>query len=173
MQKLADFEEVLPKLQKIELFSDFSGKSQKELKIMRLIYENLKIKDFTAGETIIQEGSKGDLFYILYSGSVQVLQSTFEGDQIALANLNSTMNIFFGESALISDDVRTATIVATTDCRTITLSKKAFTTICEEEPLFGYKVLLHLAQRMISTIHSSNMDKATLYEALYNEIANS
>ncbi|MBE6355122.1 cyclic nucleotide-binding domain-containing protein [Treponema sp.] len=172
MQKLASFEEVLPKLLNIELFSDFNKNSERDRKIMQLVYENLRLKEFSAGDIIIKEGSKGDLFYILYSGSVQVLQSTFEGDQIALANLNSSMNVFFGESALISDDVRTATIAATTACRTITLSKKAFTAICEEEPLFGYRVLLHLSQRMLSTIRSGNVDKATLYEALYNEIAN-
>ena len=97
-------------------------------------------------------------------------EKTPAGDHIALADLTSDMNIFFGETALISDDPRTATVSALTDCRCIALSSTKFLSVCDKEPLLGYRVLLKLAQRMAKTIRDTNSDKATLYEALFNEI---
>ena len=165
-----NFETILPKLIKIELFSDFSAEDENDRRILKLVYENLTIKNFKKGDVIIREGDYGDLFYILYSGEVQVQRNTPAGDVIALANLNSEQNIFFGETALISDDTRSATVRATKDCSCIILSSKKFLAICDKEPLLGYRVLLHLAKRMSQTIRNTNSDKATLYEALFSEI---
>lgn len=166
------FEEVLPKLLNIELFSDFSASDENDRRIMKLVYENLSFKEFKKGDIIIKEGDYGDSFYILYKGSVSVYRDTPAGDQIALAKLNESMNIFFGETALISDDPRTATVTADTPCVTVVLSSKKFIDLCDKEPLLGYRVLLHLARRMSQTIKNTNSDKVALYEALYNEIAN-
>lgn len=167
-----NFETVLPKLLKIELFSDFNVNKENDYHALKLVYENLVLKHYKKGDIIIKEGDYGDLFFILYSGSVQIFRNTPAGDKIALANLTSDMNIFFGETALISKDTRSATVVATSDCTTIALSGKKFIESCEKEPILGYKVLLQLAKRMSHTIRNTNSDKAALYEALFNEIEN-
>lgn len=167
-----NFETVLPRLLKIELFSDFKADNENDCRIMNAVYENMTLKNFKTGEIILKEGDYGDLFFILYAGSVQVMRNTPAGDKIALANLTSDMNIFFGETALISKDTRSATVIATSDCKVIALSSKKFLALCEKEPLLGYRVLLHLARRMSQTIRNTNSDKAALYEALFNEIEN-
>lgn len=164
------FEVVLPKLINIELFSDFNIENEHDCKIMRQIYEILELKEYKEGDIIIKEGDYGDTFYILYKGSVQILRNTPAGDKIALANLNSEENFFFGETALISDDPRSATVKASSDCTTITLSSKKFLEVCDKEPLLGYRVILHIARRMSQTIRATNNDKAALYEALFSEI---
>lgn len=165
-----EFEKVLPKLVKIQLFSDFKLDNENDCRILKLVYENLTLKNFSKGDIIIKEGAYGDSFYILYSGSVQVLRNTPAGDKIALANLNADQNIFFGETALISKDTRSATVKASTDCTVVVLSSKKFIELCDKEPLLGYRVIIQLARRMAKTIRDTNTDKATLYEALFNEI---
>lgn len=165
-----DFEKVIPKLINIELFSDFNIDDENDKRILKIVYDNMTIQNFKKGEIIIKEGDYGDLFYILYSGAVQVQRATPAGDTIALANLKSDQGIFFGETALISNDTRSATVKATEDCRCITLSSKKFIAVCDKEPLLGYRVLLHLAKRMSQTLRNTNSDKATLYEALFSEI---
>lgn len=167
-----DFETVLPKILNIELFSDFKADDENDRRVLKIVYENMVLKHYKKGDVIIKEGDYGDLFFILYSGSVQVLRDTPAGDKIALANLSSDMNIFFGETALISKDTRSATVKASTDCTAIALSSKKFLAICDKEPLLGYRVVLHLARRMSQTIRNTNNDKAALYEALFNEIEN-
>lgn len=164
------FEEVLPKLVKIQLFSDFNPDVEDDCRIMKAVYENMSTVTYQKGDVIIKEGQYGDMFYILYSGKVQVCRKTPAGDTIALADLKSEDNVFFGETALISDDPRSATVKALCDTRCITLSSTKFLEICEKEPLLGYRVLLKLAQRMAKTIRDTNSDKATLYEALFSEI---
>ena len=164
------FEEVLPKLVQIQLFSDFNLDDENDIRILRAVYDSMVIENYQKGDVIIEEGKFGDMFYILYKGKVKVFRKTPAGDKIALADLSSDMNIFFGETALISDDPRTATVQASTDCRCIALSSTKFLDVCEKEPLLGYRVLLKLAQRMAKTIRDTNSDKATLYEALFSEI---
>lgn len=165
-----DFEQVVPKLVKLELFSDFSAEKPEDLRILRTVYADLSIKKFKSGEMIIKEGERGDSFFILYTGSVQVQQKTLATDTIALANLNADQGVFFGEAALIGHDVRSASVIALTDCSTIVLSGRKFLDLCEREPIFGYHVTYRIAQRLAATIRKTNRDKTVLYEALLNEV---
>lgn len=167
-----DFDEVLPKLMKVQLFEDFKPDNENDMRILKMVYSDLKVKTFSAGEEIIKEGEQGDIFYILTSGEVQVFRNTMSGDRLALANLSADMGIFFGETALIGTDTRGATVIAKTDCRTCTITGIKFKELCEKEPILGYRVMLCLAKRMSSTIKKTNSDMATLYGALFDEVLN-
>ncbi len=164
------FEDILPKLRKISLFTDFAEDNERNNQILKAVYENIQVRDFAKDEIIIKEGDFGEDFFILYQGSVQIERKTPAGDILALASLSAEMNVFFGETALISNDARTATVKAATACKTIVLTKNNFEKISEKEPVFGYKVVMEIARRMAATIKTTNSDKATLYEALFNEI---
>lgn len=168
-----DFDEVFPKLLKIALFEDFRADDENDKRVLKMLYESTLIRNYKKDEVIIKEGDTGDEFYILTNGSVHISRNTPAGDSIALADLDSSMNIFFGETALISNDTRSATVAALTDCRLLVLSSKKFHEICQKEPVVGYRVLTVLARRMAKTIRDTNRDKATLYEALFNEISDS
>ncbi len=167
---MKDFEEVLPKLVKLRLFSDFDLKNENDRRILKSVYETMSIENFNKGDLIIREGDEGDNFFILYNGSIQVKRTTPAGDSIALADLNHEQNICFGESAIINNGPRSATVVAKTECQCIVLTSKKFNALCEKEPLLGYRVLMVLAKDMAKTISVMNADKAVLYEALFSEI---
>ena len=166
-----NFDDILPKLLKIALFSDFSADNEDDRRVLKMLYEGTLLRNYKKGDVIIKEGDTGDEFYILLNGSVHISRLTPAGDVIALADLNESMNIFFGETALISNDTRSATVQALTDCRLLVLSSKKFHDVCVKEPVVGYRVLTVLARRMAQTIRDTNRDKATLYEALFNEIS--
>lgn len=164
------FEQVLPKLVKIPIFAGFNPDNEEDKRILKIVYENLSVQNFKAGQAIIKEGEAGDVFYILYSGEVLITRQTPAGDVIALATLNSEMNVFFGEMAIISNDTRSATVTAKSDCSTLVLAGQKFLDLCEKEPVLGYRALLVLAQRLTKNVRDCNKDKAILYEALCNEI---
>lgn len=166
-----NIEEVLPRLVKISLFSDFNPDNEEDRNILTELYEIISIKKFKPGEIIIKEGDTGDEFYILYSGSVHISRITPAGDSIALADLNDSMNIFFGETALISNDKRSASVTALDECQVLVMTSKCFHELCNKHPVLGYRVLLKLARRMSNTVSNMNKDKAMLYQALFNEIA--
>ncbi|KAL7486828.1 hypothetical protein ACHAW6_015511 [Cyclotella cf. meneghiniana] len=77
---------------------------------------------FEKGTVIIRQGESGDAFYIIESGTVDVFK-TQNGDE-AVAHLTS--GHFFGEKALISEDVRQATCIASSDVKCLTLTREDF-----------------------------------------------
>jgi CRP-like cAMP-binding protein len=74
------------------------------------IMERLIEKDYTPGENIINQGDKGDFYYIIKSGRVAVIKISKEMKEILLAELAE--GAAFGEEALIRDLPRNATIRA-------------------------------------------------------------
>ena len=72
------FEEVLPKLVQIQLFSDFCIDDENDCRILRQVYESMVLESYQKGDVIIEEGKYGDMFYILYTGKVHsVLAPSF------------------------------------------------------------------------------------------------
>ena len=70
----------------------------------------------SAAEIIIQQGDEGDNFYVIDSGTVEVLISKEGGgDPEKVSEITDGGS--FGELALIYGTPRAATIKATTDCR--------------------------------------------------------
>lgn len=165
-----DFEKYFYKLTKLEIFEDFKEDTKKNRSIMQMVYDNLKLSTFNEGDIIIKEGDTGNNFYILIEGSIQISRKSPLGDSIALADFDDSMNVFFGEAALLENEIRSATVKATSDCKTFTLSSHNFLKICEKESSFGYKVLLCISKRLKSSINKLNNDITTLYSALFKEI---
>jgi len=77
---------------------------------------------FEKGTVIVRQGERGDAFYIIQSGSVDVF--TRENGVKPVASLEQ--GHFFGERALISEDVRQATCIATSDVKCLTLTREDF-----------------------------------------------
>ena len=70
-----------------------------------LIASALEPVEFRAGQTIFRQGERGDRFYIIQEGAV-VVSKTAGGERTVLARLGE--GAYFGERALIKDDVRQA-----------------------------------------------------------------
>jgi CRP-like cAMP-binding protein len=91
---------------------------------MSAFTSRLNEKEYSPGEKIITEGEKGDIYYIIKSGSVAVLKKSIEDEVQQVATLNEGEG--FGEEALISNTIRNATVQAVDNTGVLTLSKKDF-----------------------------------------------
>lgn len=163
-------DEIIEKLTKIEIFSDFSEKTDENIRILKEICHLLEVQDFNKGAAIITEGDMGDALFILYEGTVQVRRNTPSQEQFAVANLNASYNVFFGEVALIDKDTRSASVIAMEDCRTLRLDGDKFKNLCDKEPNLGYHAIYRIAKRLASSLRRSNKDMLILYEALLDEV---
>jgi CRP-like cAMP-binding protein len=74
---------------------------------------------FGAGETIVTRGERGDAFFVIASGTVEVTPA--EGSPRRLGP-----GEHFGEIALLRDVPRTATVVAATEVEVLELSGEEF-----------------------------------------------
>lgn len=79
---------------------------------------------YGAGELIVQEGSPGDTFYSIRSGSVLVARGSSTDRARVVARLGA--GDCFGETAMLKDGVRTATVRAATRTVLIELASEAF-----------------------------------------------
>uniref|UniRef100_A0A4W3HHJ6 cGMP-dependent protein kinase n=1 Tax=Callorhinchus milii TaxID=7868 RepID=A0A4W3HHJ6_CALMI len=75
------------------------------------IVDCLEVEYYDQGDYIIREGEEGSTFFILAKGKVQVTQSTEAHVDPQLIKVLQKGD-YFGEKALVSDDVRSANIIA-------------------------------------------------------------
>lgn len=104
-------------LSKIEFFS---GHDAAELSH---VAERMERRPFLPGEVLIRQGEMGEHFFLLRSGGVDVHVAEPSGSRI-VATLEAGR--FFGERALITGEVRNATIVGQTAGIAYTLDKPRF-----------------------------------------------
>jgi len=83
---------------------------------------------FTKGELIIQQGEKGNTFYILYEGKVEIFKDGKEQPEATLeASVARNTARYFGEKALLENDNRAATVkVCSETAKTLVLDREAF-----------------------------------------------
>ncbi len=162
--------ELLERLRKIEIFSDFTQKNKKNEQILKDVCSIMTLEEFNAGEVIINEGDFGDSLHILAEGRVQVMRNTLQNERFAVVNLSAEHNVFFGEMALINHSERSASVVALTKCKTFMICGSSYLELCEREPYFGYKSLYRIGNRLVESLQRANNDVITLYQALVEEV---
>ncbi len=79
---------------------------------------------YGAGELIVEEGAPGDTFYSIRSGSVLVARGSSSDRARVVARLGT--GDCFGETAMLKDGVRTASVRAATRTVVIELASEAF-----------------------------------------------
>ncbi|DAZ93609.1 TPA: hypothetical protein N0F65_003659 [Lagenidium giganteum] len=82
-----------------------------------------------AGSFVFREGEVGDLFYIIFSGSVDVIVSSkdFRGNTQQTKLINLTEGSHFGELALMKGHgIRSATVVTREECQFLVICEKDY-----------------------------------------------
>jgi small-conductance mechanosensitive channel/CRP-like cAMP-binding protein len=99
---------------------------------------------YAAGERIIEEGEPGDSFFVVDHGEVEVAKR-LSGKTRTLARLVEGQ--FFGEMALLTGEVRSASVVAATDVDVFRLDKAGFENILGGNPSIAVDISTILAER--------------------------
>ena len=118
-------------VEQIKKVRAFSVLSDKEL---MYVVSQMRSFYFKAGTTIVNQGEAANLFFIVHKGMVEVSVKKFFFREKQVAILES--GDFFGESALVSNSKRNATVIAKTDTSCFVLLKPSFKFMLQENPLF-------------------------------------
>ncbi len=123
------------------------------LKIRKALAEKFNVRRFHHGDIIVEQGAKGDTFYLIRSGCVNVTTMNRVGDadrDVELAQLEA--GSFFGEVSLLTNRVRTATVTADDDVELMELTREDFNMIAKHFPSVRKVVETYLKQRVKKTI---------------------
>jgi cAMP-dependent protein kinase regulator len=94
-------------------------------------------EQYPAGATIVREGDIPDKFYVIVSGTVDIIQKNEQGEQI-INHMGARQ--FFGEIGLLRTDKRTASVRARTDVEVMSLSRTAFLNWLEQSDAIDQKI---------------------------------
>lgn len=115
-------------LERIRAYPIFSSLSPDRLVAMILKLDVMPVK---TGDVVVRQNDPGDYFYIIKSGSFTVSRRNGPGEFEMLAQLRE--GDAFGETALLSEETRNASIVADTEGGLLRLSKADFATLVRTE----------------------------------------
>ena len=111
------------------------------MNLAELFRHETDLQFLPAGQTLFKEGERGDLMYVLMSGTAAIsvrdkLVETAESGAI------------FGEMAMIDDSKRSATVVAKSDCKLFPIERNRFNFLIQQTPNFALYVMRVMADRL-------------------------
>ena len=102
-------------------------------------------KSYEDGEIVIREGEKGDCMFVIQSGKVEIFRTTENGEVILRT---AGQNEFFGEMALVENDVRSASARAVGKARILHVDKRTFMRRVHEDPSLAYRIMESLSHEI-------------------------
>jgi len=106
--------------------------------------------EIRGGETLFREGDPGDNFYIVLSGRLQAQVQATDGSVRRLSIIGRSE--FIGEMSLLTNESRTATVVALRDSLLAAAPKSVFDKIFEMFP----GIVRHIARNMVTRLKNAN-----------------
>jgi len=132
-------------LKKMPLFKHLTYKE-----IMRLL-NVLVVKDYKAGEKIIEERTDGEELFIILSGKVKLHK-----DEAFITHLERGAH--FGEMALVDRSKRSASATAEEPSRALMLRRRDFYEIIRKEPVLATKLLWSFVQVLTERLRKTTAD---------------
>jgi CRP/FNR family cyclic AMP-dependent transcriptional regulator len=102
-------------------------------------------KEYKNGEVIIKQGETGNCMYVIQSGEVEVIKDN-KGTEVQLA-IRRTGD-FFGEMALFSREVRSATIRVLGNAHILTVDRKNLLNSIQKDPSLAFRIIETLSKRV-------------------------
>jgi CRP-like cAMP-binding protein len=116
----------------------FAGLSKRDLQRVARIADEIDLRE---GKQLISEGYSGREFFVLLDGSAEVRRKGRKVNTMSPGD-------FFGEIALLSDRLTTATVTTTQPSRALVITRASFKSLLRDEPRVQLKVLQALADRV-------------------------
>jgi CRP-like cAMP-binding protein len=118
-----------------------------------MVLPHVMLCRYGSGEQVFHQGQAGDAFHIVYQGKVEVRLKRMLILSKAVATLGPGQ--FFGETALVSNEPRNATIVCVEPTLLFTLMATDFAFVLRENPAAAAEMKSIAAQRKFVSEHAA------------------
>ncbi|MCP3952245.1 MAG: cyclic nucleotide-binding domain-containing protein [Desulfobacterales bacterium] len=127
-------------LQSIPFFENLPDQDLKQL------CKNARIVEYRSGDVIIQEGERGDRFFIMIEGEVTVYKGLGKKHKKQFKSFGS--RTYFGEMSLIDKRNRSATVVAETYVKVLCIEREDFQNQIRRNPEMAFILLERMSLRV-------------------------
>jgi CRP-like cAMP-binding protein len=141
---------------------------------LQRVAEACQERQFGAGEIIFKENSSSDELYVIARGEVEILvDPALVSDRPDTPSRPTTIATLrrgqsFGEVALVDQGLRSATArSASADTRLLVIPRERLMSLCEADPLLGFRLMHNLAADLALKIR--NTDLRVREQLLYGE----
>jgi len=111
------------------------------MNLVELFRHQIDLKPIPAGQVLFKEGERGNFMYVLMSGTAEIIVH----NRVVETAVAGTI---VGEMAIIDDNVRSATVVAKSDCRFLPIERERFNFLVQKKPEFALHVMRVMAERL-------------------------
>jgi len=147
---------------KIPLFRNLGKNHFKHL------FEILHHRSYQMNEYIFYQGDPGNALYIIVEGSIKIKQFSESGTEIDLVELNS--GDFLGELALIDDDIRSASAIASTNTKLAVIFKSDLNAFMKRYPIAGVEIMRNMSHVLSTRLKNLNSDYSDLLDKYNNKL---
>jgi len=111
------------------------------MNLVELFRHQIDLKPIPAGQTLFKEGDRGNFMYVLMSGTAEIIVR----DKLVET---AVPGVIVGEMAIIDDSIRSATVVAKSDCKFLPIERERFNFLVQKKPEFALHVMRVMAERL-------------------------
>lgn len=126
-------------LQKIPMFQDV------EIAKLRLFALSGQRMSYEAGDVIFQQGDPAEAIYVILDGIVDVIRESDSG-RVRLAQIDE--GHMFGETGVLCDSPRSATIEAASPVCVLQIDRHTFNEVARDVPQLSLAIARELARRL-------------------------
>jgi CRP/FNR family cyclic AMP-dependent transcriptional regulator len=113
------------------------------------IASHLIERRYPKNSTVVEEGLPGDYMYVIREGRVKVTKASDDGREKIMNFLEA--GSFFGDMALLANDVRSASVKTLESARLLALSRRDFIDLLRQSPDLAMAVIEELTNRLRET----------------------
>lgn len=143
---MADTHATLAVLQRTPLFQALNQRQLERLA------KRFVEREYLAGEKIVTQGKGGEGFFIVASGRAEAIREHADGAQTILNPLEP--GDFFGEMALLTEGMRTASVLTTEPTTCLVLTRWDFIGLLREDAEMAVVILQELAERFSRVLNT-------------------
>ena len=125
-----------------------------------IVAKEMKEKDFGANVRVFEERSAGDELYIIKKGKVEI---TLTRDESVLVLAELGEYSFFGEMAVLTSKVRSASVTTVEPCSFYILKSNKLLSLVDSHPRIAANIFMALAEVLSNRIAKTNDNLETYF----------
>lgn len=127
----------------------------------------VSLKKLADGEFLIKEGTADDSLHVVLQGKLEVVKHVGGDDMASIAVLRD--GELAGELSFIDGELHTVGLRALCDTRILSLARKDFENIVDDNPQLVYKVMRAVARSAHRIVHRMNRESIELTNYIFKQ----